>query len=255
MPDNNQGNYPGEGHHYGPNLGNEPPTMYPTGLGPDGKLRVKQKSAWRVVALVFFITTLIFLGTTALAYNHIIGAPVKATPVANTANATQVVPTTATSAPTVAATATSAAASTSTTPSATQAGVSASPTASAALLTKNITLTCGGCNDPVHVTIDTIQIDTTNGRMIWNTTLRDVTGSGRPYGIQQYSIQASASQTSVPAVLSQASMDGANKQYDVQGTFAFVPFRNVTYTLSVVVYFNASTGETTITFDPLQVTF
>ncbi len=251
MPDNNQGNYPGEAHHYGPNLGNEPPTIYPTGVGPDGKLRVKQRSGWRVVSLVFFITTLIFLGTTALAYNHIIGAPVKTT-TAKAVNATQV-PATATSVPTVAATTLTP--TDNTTPSSTQAAGPASPTASASLLTKNITLTCGGCNDPVHVTIDTIQIDTVNGRMIWNTTLRDVTGSGSSYGIQQYSIQASASQTSIPAVLSQTSMDGANKQYDIQGTFAFVPFRNVTYTLSVVVYFNASSGEETITFDPFQITF
>jgi hypothetical protein len=54
----------------------------------------------------------------------------------------------------------------------------------------NITLTCGGCNDPIHVTISTIQIDNTNGRMIWNTTLKDITASGRPYSIKIYTLQA-----------------------------------------------------------------
>ena len=128
-----------------------------------------------------------------------------------------------------------------------------SPTATAGSITKNLTLACSQCaSDPVRVTISTIQIDTANGRMIWNTSLRDVTNSNSGFQITQYSLEASGSTTQVNAVLSQSQFSG--NQADMQAIFAFVPTPGVTYTLTIIVQW-AYNNANNINFDPVQISF
>ena len=128
-----------------------------------------------------------------------------------------------------------------------------SPTVTAGSIVKNLTLTCSQCNsDPVHVTINTIQIDTANGRMIWDTTLKDVTDSNQGFSINQYALEASGSTTPVNAVLSQTQFSG--NQADMQAIFAFVPTPGVTYTLTVVVNWAYNTANN-LPFDPVQLSF
>lgn len=111
--------------------------------------------------------------------------------------------------------------------------VQPSATVADGVIQENITLTCGGCNDPIRVTINTVQIDSANGRMIWDNTLKDVTSSGNGFGFNEYNLQASTSQTPVQGTLSHPQSSGSNQE-DIQAIFAFVPFHNVTYTLSVI---------------------
>jgi hypothetical protein len=117
---------------------------------------------------------------------------------------------------------------------------------------KNLTLPCSQCAaDPVHVIINSIQVDTANGRMIWDTTLKDVTNSNSGFSINQYSIESSAT-AQVNAVLPQTQFSG--NQADVQAIFAFVPSPGVTYTLTVVVNW-AYNNSNNLAFDPVQITF
>jgi len=209
-------NYPGETHHYG------------------------RKNRWKVVTLVLFISTVILATTTLLAYNHIINPPAaRPTPIATQApQQTTTVP--ATETPTSASTPSS------------MSTVQPSATVADGVIQENITLTCGGCNDPIRVIINTVQIDNANGRMIWDTTLKDITGSNLGYSINEYNLQANASQTQVPATFSQGSGNlVSNVPDDIQGIFAFVPSHNVIYTLTIVV--NWDGGSTT--FDPVKITF
>ena len=121
-------------------------------------------------------------------------------------------------------------------------------------IVKNLTLTCSQCaSEPVHVTINSVQIDNTNGKMIWDTTLRDVTGSKRGFEFQQYTLEASGSTVSVNGQLSQSQFVGIN-QADIQAIFAFVPTPNTTYTLTIVVVWAFST-DSTLSFDPVKITF
>ena len=126
-------------------------------------------------------------------------------------------------------------------------------TVTSSTIVKNLTLTCSQCaSDPVHVTINNIQVDTKNGRMIWDTTLKDVTNSNRGFQINQYALEASGSTTSVDAVLSQSQFN--SNQADIQAIFAIVPAPGATYTLTVVVNWAYNTANN-LPFDPVQITF
>lgn len=127
------------------------------------------------------------------------------------------------------------------------------PTVASGLITKNLLLSCGSCNDPIQVTITTIQIDGANGRMVWNMTLKDITGNDLHYGFNEFDLQASGSQTKIPASYSQTQGDlTSDNPYTMQAIFAFVPLQNVTYTLTV----NLGFGEFgQIVFNPTQVSF
>lgn len=241
MLNNNQGNYPGEGHYYNQIPHTEWPT--PQNFGPGsqgGKLPdqpPKQRNIWRIVAMVMSIMTAIFAITTVLAYNHIIN-PIPRSTVVATPVAQQPTSAPANGTPTSAST-----------PSST-ATAQSSATVADGLIQKNITLTCSGCNDPIRVTINTIRIDNANGRMIWDTTLKDVTGNAERYQIDFYNLQVSGSLTKVAAVLQGGEFTGAN---DIQAVFAFIPYQNVTYILTVEV--GAIDIGVKMTFDPVKITF
>jgi hypothetical protein len=90
--------------------------------------------------------------------------------------------------------------------------------------------------------------------MIWNISMKNVSGSSMGYGIDTFELLASGAQTQIPATFSQSSGTLANSDpVSVQGTFAFVPTQNTTYTLTVVVEENPFMGPQ-ITFDPAQIT-
>jgi hypothetical protein len=123
------------------------------------------------------------------------------------------------------------------------------------LIQKNITLTCG-CSDPIRVTINTIQIDGANGRMIWNTTLKDIAGSDLYFGINEYSLQSSTSQTPFLAAFPSTSYLTNNIPYDMKMIFTFIPSYNITYTLTVVMTANGLPGGgETISFNPINISF
>ena len=54
---------------------------------------------------------------------------------------------------------------------------------------ENRMLTCGVCNDPVHTTINSITIDSTNLRLIWTITLQNQSGSQQTDYFAQFSLQ------------------------------------------------------------------
>ena len=54
---------------------------------------------------------------------------------------------------------------------------------------ENRMLTCGVCNDPVHTTINSITIDTTNLRTVWTVTLNNQSGAQQTDYFAQFSLQ------------------------------------------------------------------
>lgn len=128
-------------------------------------------------------------------------------------------------------------------------------TVASGTITENLLLTCGAnCNDPIRVTITTIQVNDANGNMVWNISLEDITGTSVGYGIQPFELLASGTQTQIPATISQSMGTLTNNvPYTIQATFAFVPIQNTTYTLAVGVEENPYLGPE-ITFEPAQIT-
>jgi hypothetical protein len=54
---------------------------------------------------------------------------------------------------------------------------------------ENVTLTCGGCNNPVHTTINSITIDTTHLRTVWTVTLNNQSGAQQTDYFAQFNLQ------------------------------------------------------------------
>jgi hypothetical protein len=50
-------------------------------------------------------------------------------------------------------------------------------------------LTCSGCNDPVHTTINSITIDITNLRTVWTVTLNNQSGAEQIDYFIEFSLQ------------------------------------------------------------------
>ena len=127
-------------------------------------------------------------------------------------------------------------------------------TVTSGTMTENLLLTCGAnCNDPIRVTITTIQVNDADGNMVWNISLEDVTGSSVGYGIGTFELLASGAQNQIPATISQSSGTLTNNvPYTTQATFAFVPLQNTTYTLTVAVEENPFMGPE-INFVPAQI--
>ena len=123
------------------------------------------------------------------------------------------------------------------------------------MITENLLLTCGtNCNDPIQVTITTVQVDDANGNMVWNVSLKDITGTNVGYGIDTFELLASGAQDQIPATISQSSGSLTNNDpYTTQATFAFVPVQNTTYTLTAIIEENPFMGPQ-ISFEPAQIT-
>lgn len=206
---------------------------------------------WKFVALFTSVVAVISLIVAAVAFtlprasnNNIAASPtVQKTPVAQAAQQT------------VSTTSVTPAAAATLPPTAPVQSIS---TVTTGTVTKNLLLSCGSnCDDPIQVTVSTIQVDDDNGRMIWNTTLKDITGNDYSYSFIEYSLQAQGSQNKILATYSQSGGSlTSNNPYNMQATFAFVPVHNVPYTLTVIVHTVESTiGSGQITFNPVSITF
>lgn len=207
----------------------------------------KPPNPWKGATLVLLVIALVLLATTYIAFTHANNAASQvATP---TSLALHTTPTITNPTPTSAATQ---AATDTATEQATLPAESSTPEADETIK-ENLTLTCGGCNDPVLVTINTIQIDNANRHMVWDATLKDVSGANLEYNISEYDVQASGSQNKVAATFSPQQNWGlvANTPLDLQAIFTFVPSHNLVYTFTAVL--STNTG-VTVTFDPVKIT-
>ena len=54
---------------------------------------------------------------------------------------------------------------------------------------ENRMLTCGVCNDPVHTTINSITIDTTESQIVWTITLQNQSGAQQIDYFAEFSLQ------------------------------------------------------------------
>jgi len=115
---------------------------------------------------------------------------------------------------------------------------------------ENMTLTCGVCNDPVHTTINSITIDTTNLRTVWTVTLNNQSGAQQTDYFAQFSLQDPLGNTyDGTGELNADFFLSAGHMASKTEIFSFLPRPGVSYTLV------ARFGVSGITYDPLQFTF
>lgn len=115
---------------------------------------------------------------------------------------------------------------------------------------ENMTLTCGGCNDPVLTTINSIMIDTTNLRTIWTITLNNQSGAQQIDYFGAFDLQDSLGNTyQGTGELQTDFFLRAGQRVFKSEIFSFLPLHGVSYTLV------ARLGISGISYDPLQLTF
>jgi serine/threonine protein kinase len=145
---------------------------------------------------------------------------------------------------------------TSTTSTQTAGGTKTGTPAKDGTFTKNIKLTCGGCNDPILVTIKTITVDSGKGRTAWELSLYNntlTTFHSYGYSIRQFGLQEATSTDVVGSSDCQNTEDiPPDQSITLTCVFSFVPFKNERYTVSIQL---DAYGADTITFDPVYVTF
>lgn len=120
----------------------------------------------------------------------------------------------------------------------------------------NKMLTCGNCNDPVHVKVDSVTVQNGNGRMIWTLTFINVSGASiRLYQPTISLHDPTSAQDSSPASISDSSGGSCDTYLDASldcsMIFTFLPYTQTTYTLSVEV----KNSDFDVKFEPLEVTF
>jgi hypothetical protein len=117
-------------------------------------------------------------------------------------------------------------------------------------ITKNVLLTCSGCDDPIRVTINTITFDPADGRMIWVISFQNVSGTWH-YVQGDFTLQdSSGNQFNGTGDASTSSYLDSGQAVQLKEIFTFVPTHGVSYTLSASVWIDRK-----ITFDPVQFTF
>lgn len=115
---------------------------------------------------------------------------------------------------------------------------------------ENVTLTCGGCNDPVHTTIKSITIDTRNLRTVWTVTLNNQSGAQQTDYFAEFSLQDSLGNTyEGTGELNADFFLSAGQTVFRTEIFSFLPRPGVSYILV------ARFGISGLTYDPLQLTF
>ena len=123
-------------------------------------------------------------------------------------------------------------------------------TVTAGTIKENRTLTCSVCNNPVHTTINSITIDTTNLRTIWKITLQNQSGAQQTDYIAQFSLQDPSGNTyEGTGSLNTDFFLSAGQMVFKTEIFSFLPRPGVSYTLV------ARFGVSGLTYDPLQFTF
>jgi len=240
-----QERHPGEEGHYGtaPQPPSEDYAARYHSHSEDKLRQPKKRNPLTFVVLVLAALVIILGATTVLVLRHTNPPPVTATPAATQ----QASNGQATPVPTAPSSANGAATSTPT--------LSSAATVPSGTITENLLLTCGAnCNDPIRVTITTIQVNDAAGNMTWNISLQNVSGSSMGYGINTFELLPSGTQNQIPVSFAQNSGTLANSDpQTIQGTFSFVPTQNTAYTLTVVIEENPYMGPG-INFDPAQIT-
>jgi hypothetical protein len=123
-------------------------------------------------------------------------------------------------------------------------------TVTAGTIKENRALTCSVCNDPVHTTINSITIDTTNLRLIWNITLNNQSGAQQTDYFAQFNLQDPLGNTyEGTGNLNSDFFLSAGQLVFKTEIFSFLPRPGVSYTLV------ARFGISGMTYDPLQFTF
>ena len=111
-------------------------------------------------------------------------------------------------------------------------------------------LICGVCNNPVHTTINSITIDSTNLRLIWTITLQNQSGAQQIDYFAQFSLQDSLGNTyEGTGELNSDFFLSAGQMVSKTEIFSFLPRPGISYTLV------ARFGVSGLTYDPLQLTF
>jgi len=115
---------------------------------------------------------------------------------------------------------------------------------------ENRTLTCSVCNNPVHTTINSITIDTTNLRTVWTITLQNQSGAQQTDFFAQFSLQDPLGNTyeGTGSLNTDFLLDVGQRAFKTE-IFSFLPRPGVSYILV------ARFGISGITYDPLQFTF
>ncbi len=115
---------------------------------------------------------------------------------------------------------------------------------------ENRMLTCDVCNDPVHTTINSITIDTTNLRTVWSVTLNNESGAQQIDYFAEFSLQDPLDNTyqGTGSLNSDFSLPAGQMSSNTE-IFSFLPRPGVSYTLV------ARFGISGLTYDPLQFTF
>jgi hypothetical protein len=117
-------------------------------------------------------------------------------------------------------------------------------------INENITLGCGVCNDPIHTTINTITVDTTNLRLVWVVKLNNVSGTDQVDNFTDFNLQdPNGNVYEGTGNLNTVFILSAGQIVLETEIFSFLPRPGVTYTLI------ARLGGSGITYDPVQFTF
>jgi len=129
------------------------------------------------------------------------------------------------------------------------------PIAPSGTITKNMLLTCSGCDDPILVTINTITFDPANERMIWAIAFHNVSGDTIYDWCATFTLQdPSGNKFQLTGEASQFSNLDPGQTEQLQGIFTFAVASGVSYTLSATISDNDN-KLFNITFDPVQLTF
>ncbi|MBA2288189.1 MAG: serine/threonine protein kinase [Ktedonobacteraceae bacterium] len=126
------------------------------------------------------------------------------------------------------------------------------PTASSGVLSKKIHLRCDSCNDPIRVDINTITIDTGNGRMLWDVTLTNISGNVQVFYLSDFTLQSLSDGTKYSGTGDILGVQNLPAGQNMEGNaiFSFVPFHGATYKLTAQV-----SGNGGINFNPVTITF
>ena len=123
-------------------------------------------------------------------------------------------------------------------------------TMTAGTIKENRMLTCGVCNDPVHTTINSITIDTTNLRTVWTVTLNNQSGAEQIDYFNEFSLQDPLGNSyEGTGNLNSDFFLSAGQRASKTEIFSFLPRPGVSYILV------ARFGISGTTYDPLQFTF
>jgi len=115
---------------------------------------------------------------------------------------------------------------------------------------EDVTLICGGCNNPVLSTVNSITIDTTHMRLIWTVTLNNQSGAQQIDYFVVFTLQDPLGNTyEGTGELNRDFFLGVGQSVIKTEIFSFLPRPGISYTLI------ARLGISGITYDPLQLMF